>query len=68
MKKTEAVAIFKRMYCDMDDSPLVAEAKFKDEVKRDNISVSQDWSNFTDLLCKDGKITEHQNHNWVHPF
>lgn len=25
------------------------------------------WCNFTDSLCKEGEITEHQNDTWGHP-
>ena len=26
------------------------------------------WNNFTDALCKDGRITARQYDRWVHPF
>jgi hypothetical protein len=25
------------------------------------------WNDFTDMLCKDGQITDHQYNNWSHP-
>ena len=34
----------------------------KDKPLRD-----QAWNDYTDALCKDGKITDWQYNNWIHP-
>lgn len=26
------------------------------------------WNNFTDMLCKDGRITQRQYDTWLNPF
>ena len=28
---------------------------------------SEEWSNFVDMLCKDGQISDWQQYNWSHP-
>jgi len=27
----------------------------------------EEWNNFTDYLCKDGRISDHAYANWTHP-
>lgn len=34
----------------------------------DNIAKREYFNNYTDSLCKDGLITEHQYNNWSNPF
>jgi hypothetical protein len=40
------------------------------EVKKpkDAVMKSQDWNNFTDMLCKDKQITLKQYESWTNPF
>ena len=51
---------------------------FKDELKvnqesynlivKDKVALRESWNNYTDSLCKDGLITEHQYETWANPF
>lgn len=36
--------------------------------REDVIARREEWSNFTDSLCKDGLITEYQDRTWTNPF
>lgn len=56
-----------------------AERLFKDQVKlmklkghdvptKDRIYMRETWSYFTDMLCKDGYITESQYERWSNPY
>lgn len=29
---------------------------------------AEEWNNYTDALCKGGRITSKQYHNWSNPF
>jgi len=54
MTKKEAKEQFIELYLNkipMNDGPMLAEA----------------WNEFTDYLCKNGEITEHQYNTWTHP-
>lgn len=56
-----------------------AEREFKEEVlpqvreryeqdgRRDIPARSEAWNGWTDGLCKNGRITEHQYETWIHP-
>lgn len=33
----------------------------------DRVALSEDWAMFTDMLCKDGEITEKQYNTWIVP-
>jgi len=33
----------------------------------DDPALAEAWNEFTDYLCKDGKITSRQYRNWEHP-
>jgi len=36
--------------------------------KKDHVACSQCFNDFTDMLCKDGLITQDQYDNWTNPF
>lgn len=36
--------------------------------KNDKHMMVEAWNNFTDVLCKDGMITDSQYNNWTNPF
>lgn len=36
--------------------------------RRDRVAVSEAWCNFTDSLCKDRRITRHQDETWTNQF
>ena len=36
-------------------------------LKTDRVAFSEDWAMYTDMLCKDGYITDHQYSNWSTP-
>lgn len=59
MTKKEAVAEFKA-----DILPHV----IKQYGKNDKPAIEQAWNDWTDALCKNGRITQHQYDTWVHPF
>jgi len=40
----------------------------KAAVKKDTIAVAEEWSNYTDMLHRDGEITDWQVNNWANPF
>jgi len=61
MTKQEAVAQFKEYYM-----PAIREAYEQDGVP-DYVARSEEWNNFTDYLCKDRRITNHQYSTWIHP-
>jgi hypothetical protein len=58
MTKKEAVADF-------------MESRYPAVVKRygadDTIALNEEWSYFTDSLCKDRQITSHQYESWATP-
>jgi len=47
---------------------------FKEQIKNDSrmkddrIMKAEAWNDYTDMLCKDGIITQKQYDNWVNPF
>lgn len=58
MTKNEAVEQFKR-----EVLPAVA-AKYG---RGDRPALAEAWNNWTDALCKEGRITERQYSTWTHP-
>ena len=34
---------------------------------RDETALNEAWNNWTDMLCKDGEITDWQYNNWTGP-
>jgi hypothetical protein len=59
MTKKEAVAEFHEIF-----PPEV----FQYHGSLDKLARCEAWNNYTDLLCKDGKITLKQYETWTHPF
>lgn len=47
---------------------LIAFNEVDDMPEDDKIMRRQAWADYTDMLYKDGAITEHQNNNWNNPF
>jgi hypothetical protein len=37
-------------------------------VRGDVTYTRENWNNFTDYLCKNGKISNHQYNTWSNPF
>lgn len=35
---------------------------------KDPIMLREDYNNYTDMLCKDGQISDYAYHNWDNPF
>jgi len=60
MTKSQAVAHFWEIYD--RDSFVGIDGRIDDPMRREA------WNNYTDQLCKDGQITDHQYSSWVHPF
>ena len=46
--------------------PMVKETYEQDGIP-DIPARSEAWNNWTDMLCKDGLISDWQYHNWTHP-
>ncbi len=40
---------------------------YEQDGKPDYIARSESYNNYTDMLCKDGTITQHQYMTWTHP-
>lgn len=59
MKKEQAIKLFKE-----EILPII----IKEYGKDDKPAISEAWNNFTDALCKDGEITQHQYNIWTNPF
>ena len=38
------------------------------KIRGDKVAMREFWNNFTDMLCKDGEITENQYNTWSNPF
>jgi len=58
--KPQALAIFNEEWANV-----VAAGVFR---KDDKPALRESWNNFTDSLCKDGMITDHQYNTWAQPF
>lgn len=37
-------------------------------VPGDEVWTRTNWNDYTDYLCKDGQITDHQYNTWTNPF
>ena len=59
MTKAEALKQFREIY---KQFPLTIGRR------SDAIAKREDWNNYTDQLCKDGRITLKQYENWGQPF
>lgn len=58
MTKKEALAEFKSLY-----PPIL---RFNGKV--DKVAMAEEWSNYTDSLCEDGRITLEQHESWDNPY
>ncbi|AFK66425.1 gp68 [Synechococcus phage S-CBM2] len=38
------------------------------KLKGDTVWKREEWNNFTDMLCKNGQISDSQYNNWSNPF
>lgn len=61
MTKREAVAEYKR-----EILPAV-KAQYERDGRIDGPARAEAWNNWTDALCKDGRITMRQYETWTHP-
>ena len=61
MNKQAAVETFKR-----DILPSI-HAQYEKDGRTDYPARREAWNDFTDYLCKDGKITSRQYATWLHP-
>lgn len=48
-------------------------SQFREEIlpnlpKDDKPCIQEQWNNYTDILHKEGKISEYQYNNWSNPF
>jgi hypothetical protein len=59
LTKKEVLATFRA-----DILPVVQEGYGK----HDKPAVSEAWNNYTDMLCKEGKISSKQYSNWTNPY
>jgi hypothetical protein len=59
MTKKEAVKYFRQF---------ILPEVIKQYGRDDKIAIREEWNNWTDALCKEGTITDHQYSTWVHPF
>jgi hypothetical protein len=60
MTKKQALQIFRENW---------AEAVRRDpRLATDKVAKCQDWNDWTDILCKDGRITSEQYRTWTSPF
>ena len=46
--------------------PIVQE-RYEKDGRIDECARSESWNNWTDYLCKEGKISDWQYENWSHP-
>lgn len=64
MTKKEAVALFK----DLCPREKFVTKYSNGKESLDTVARSEAWNNFTDSLCKEGKISDWQYNNWTNPF
>ena len=62
LTKKTALAIFKEELTEATQNGTWTFSKSDVTAKREA------WNNYTDGLCKDGMITEHQYDTWANPF
>ena len=61
LTKATALSIFKEQLVDTSYS-------FYKGMLNDKPAIREAWNNFTDMLCKDGMITDSQYNRWSNPF
>lgn len=44
------------------------EKEWSGKARVDEAFRREEWNNFTDALCKNGRITKHQYESWDNPF
>jgi len=59
MTKKTALNIFKENLNQMSN---------KKDILKDIPMISEMWGNWTDILCKDGEITETKYNTWSNPY
>ena len=59
MTKAEAVSQFNELWSN--------KVNLFPHVKDDEVMKSEDWNNYTNMLCKNGVITEKQYNSWDSP-
>lgn len=59
MNKEQALREFKEVHL-----PYIIDRYGKD----DRIAIRTAWNDYTDMLCKEGQITDKQYSNWDNPF
>jgi hypothetical protein len=62
MTKEHALIAFKETII-----PWIAE-RYETDGVIDHVARRTAWNDYTDMLCKDGMITEHQYETWDNPF
>lgn len=62
MKKEHALNAFKETIL-----PWIKEM-YEQDGKVDHVARRTAWNDYTDMLCKDGLITENQYDTWTNPF
>lgn len=62
MEKKEAEQDFKEYYL-----PEILKTEYALGGAVDGPLRRETWNNYTDMLCKENKITDHQYANWSHP-
>ena len=62
LTKTQVISEFKECYM-----PAIR-AQYEQDGKPDYVARAEEWNNYTDMLCKDRRITTHQYETWICPF
>jgi len=60
MNKVQVLSSFKEMWKECVESDA--------RLAKDKPAVREAWNNYTDMLQKDGSITEKQYNEWSNPF
>lgn len=62
MTKAQVTADFRKYYM-----PAIR-AEYEQDGKPDYVARAEAWNNYTDMLCKEGRISTHQYNTWTCPF
>ena len=62
MTKAEAAERFAESQLSLFVEPGARGAEISDDV-----ALAEAWNDYTDMLCKDGEITDRQYRTWTHP-
>ena len=63
MTKAQAIAEFREFIL-----PSIRKSESQYGNGTDETMRREEWNNYTDSLCKDGRITSHQYNTWTGPF